>query len=69
MVHHTDLRLVFQAFGGREREFNWLLTDFELNHYPPEIIPVLDRDEGARWFRGSELSDLVHSQISNSSGA
>jgi hypothetical protein len=61
MVHHTDLRLVFQAFGGREREFNWLLTDFELNHYPPEITPELDRDERARWFQGSELSDLVHS--------
>jgi hypothetical protein len=26
IVHHIDLRLVFQAFGGRERESNWLLT-------------------------------------------
>jgi hypothetical protein len=58
MLHHTDLRLVFESFGGREREFNWLLTDFELNHYPPGIAPDTDR-ESARWLGGPKLSEIV----------
>jgi len=29
MAYHTDLRLVFRAFGGRQREFNWLITDLK----------------------------------------
>jgi hypothetical protein len=58
MAYYTDLRLVFEAFGGREREFNWLLTDFELNPYPPGITPALT-PRPARWLRGPQLSDIV----------
>ena len=58
MVHHTDLRLVFEAFAGREQEFNWLLTDFELNRYPPAMAPDIGR-ESARWFGGPELRGIV----------
>ncbi len=60
MPFHTNLRLVFEAFDGREREFNWLLTDLELNFYPPglEYSGIDDRESG-RWRSGSELSDIV----------
>ena len=60
MPFHTNLRLVFEAFGGREREFDWLLTDLELNFYPPglEYIGGDDR-ETAKWCSGDELSDIV----------
>jgi hypothetical protein len=58
MPFHTDLRPVFEAFGGREREFNWLLTDVELNFYPPGLEYIDDR-EIARWLAGSGLSDIV----------
>jgi hypothetical protein len=63
MPFHTDLRLVFEAFGGRAREFNWLLTDIELNVYPPGLAysGVGDRNT-ARWRSGSELSDIVTTQ-------
>jgi len=60
MGHHTDLRLVFEALGGRGREFNWLLTDIELNYYPPGL--TLERDVGrskAKWLEGAELTDIV----------
>lgn len=57
---HTNLRLVFDAFGGREREFNWLLTDVELNAYPPGLDYIgIDDRATARWRSGSELSDIV----------
>jgi hypothetical protein len=60
MGHHTDLRLVFEALGGRGREFNWLLTDLELNYYPPELIREDDTWRSqARWLGGAELTDIV----------
>lgn len=56
----TDLRLVFEAFGGRQREFNWLITDLELNHYPPGLpYGSDDRSLDARWLSGAELSQIV----------
>ena len=29
MPFYTDLRLVFDGFGGRQKEFTWLITDLE----------------------------------------
>ncbi len=58
MPVHTDLRQVFEAFGGRAREFNWLLTDVELNVYPPGL-DYIDAPDAARWRSGRELSDIV----------
>lgn len=34
MKYHTDLRIVLEALEGRQKEFNWLITDFECNYYP-----------------------------------
>lgn len=31
MPFHTDMRRVFEALGGRQTEYNWLITD--LVHY------------------------------------
>ena len=60
MAYPTDLRLVFEAFGGREREFNWLLTDVELNRYPPGLAYRTDADSSdTRWLSGTELSEIV----------
>jgi hypothetical protein len=60
MSYPTDLRLVFEAFGGRQREFNWLLTDLELNRYPPDLTYRRDvRSSDTRWLSGTELSEIV----------
>jgi hypothetical protein len=60
MPRPTDLRLVFEAFGGRQREFNWLLTDLQLNHYPPGLPYRSEpRSEDARWLSGTDLSAIV----------
>jgi len=63
MKWHTDLRLVFEALGGRQQEFNWLLTDWELNEYPPAFRPVPEHrgsDADARWYTGVELTHIVN---------
>jgi hypothetical protein len=56
MPGYTDLKTVFEVFGGREREYDWLLTELECN-FPPEL-----QDGGAWFFSGSDLSDLVRRQ-------
>jgi len=60
MARRTDLRLVFEAFGGRQREFNWLLTDLELNHYPEGLTYRSEaRSSDTRWLSGTELTETV----------
>jgi len=54
MKYHTDLAVVFEALGGRQKEYNWLITDLECNHYPPEFPPG-----EPKWLTGEELTDLV----------
>ncbi|MBD2869170.1 hypothetical protein IDH41_11335 [Paenibacillus sp. IB182493] len=58
MPYHTDLRTVFEAFGGRQLNYNWLLTDLECNHYPEPVLPY--DDEGRPlWLTGEQLSKVV----------
>lgn len=58
MPYHTDLRRVFEALGGRQREFGWLLTDIELNTYPPGLS-YLAEQRAALWQGGGELTALA----------
>jgi len=63
MAQPTDVRLVFEAFGGRQREFNWLLTDLELNRYPPGLSyrPEAPSSDSC-WLSGTELSEIVETE-------
>jgi hypothetical protein len=40
MPFYTDLQSVFRAFGGREVEFDWLITDLDCDVFPPELQPM-----------------------------
>jgi hypothetical protein len=57
MLFHTDLALVFRALQGRQKEFNWLLTNVECNLYTPEL--PFEPEDKPRWFTGEELTALV----------
>lgn len=57
MPWYTDLKTVFEVLGGRECEFDWLITELECNRLPPEL-----RDGDAWLFAGDVLSDLVRRQ-------
>ncbi|MGE1046062.1 hypothetical protein ACQGSX_08935 [Bacillus sp. GMs2/1] len=58
---HTVLASVFDSFQGREKEFNWLITDMEIvaqqeekliRDYPKMSHPIV-------WIAGEDLSNLV----------
>ncbi|MDZ4618359.1 hypothetical protein ORM77_10605 [Bacillus cereus] len=58
---HTVLASVFDSFQGREKEFNWLITDMEIvahqeekliRNYPKMSHPIV-------WIAGEDLSNLV----------
>ncbi len=61
MRYFTDLRLVFQAIGGRQLEFNWLITDLD--------FACLDHDKSSlpfsgpepHWITGADLTKIVES--------
>lgn len=59
MGYHTDIRLVFEAIQGRQKNFNWLLTNIECNHDPDPRIrypyPTY------LWLTGDEITQLVYS--------
>lgn len=60
MKYHTDLRLLFEALGDCQRSLNWLITELELNCYPPELEYLGCRD-GPRWVSEAELTEIVRS--------
>jgi hypothetical protein len=58
MPTHTDIKLIFDALEGRQREFNWLITEHECysdkDVFNEEIILL----------SGDELTDIVtHNKI------
>ena len=60
MPYFTDLRLVFRAIGERQREFDWLITDFRFTCLGvPGDRPPLFISTGPHWRTGEELSSLV----------
>jgi hypothetical protein len=60
MRYYTDIELVFEALGGRQLEFDWLLTDLELNEFPPRLLS-LERS-GAIRISGRELTDILRGE-------
>jgi hypothetical protein len=61
MPIHTDIKLIFDTLEGRQREFNWLITEHECYCWPS------DKDifnEGIVLLSGDELTDIVtHNNI------
>ena len=61
MPIHTDIKLIFDALDGRQRDFNWLITSHECYCWS------LDKDifnEEIIFLSGDELTDIVsHNHI------
>lgn len=58
MPFYTDLQSVFRAFGGRELDFDWLVTDLDCDVFPPEFQPM-----NSSWvLAGRTLNDVVMRQ-------
>jgi hypothetical protein len=51
------MKVVFDSLKGKQLDYNWLITDAELNYYPDESwfnAPYI-------WMSGEELNELVYS--------
>ncbi|MCY8953087.1 hypothetical protein MOE39_04350 [Bacillus cereus] len=58
---HTVLASVFDSFQGREKEYNWLITDMEIVAYQEEKL-IRDYPKMSHpivWIAGEDLSNLV----------
>lgn len=53
--YNSDLKNVFDALEGRQKEFNWLITDFMCTYYPK----LLEHKERV-WISGEDLTKLAH---------
>ncbi|MFI8707996.1 hypothetical protein ACIGHG_13120 [Bacillus sp. NPDC077411] len=62
MKYHTDLRIIFDAFQGRQLEFNWLVTDLEcVTNSKKGIIeshPIVNQD--VIFITGEELNQFIN---------
>lgn len=57
MPYHTNLGLVFRALDGRQEEFNWLITNLEVN-FQPDKFPYDERNQ-LSWLSGQELTAIA----------
>ena len=55
-MRHTDIKLIFDALDGRQREFNWLITYPESYCYPSAEDLFKDT---ITLLSGDELTDIV----------
>lgn len=61
MPTHTNIKLIFDALEGRQREFNWLITEHECYYWPSD--KDIFNDEIVL-LSGDELTDIVtHNNI------
>lgn len=55
--YYTDLARVFEAIGGRQKDYNWLITDCVCYPKDPGTAKMLDKEYC--WMSGEELTELV----------
>lgn len=55
MPYYTNLKLVFDALEGRQKEFNWLITNMECNYAPNERFY-----QDKIFISGEELTKIVY---------
>lgn len=70
MIYFTDLKIVFDALGGRQREYNWLITDLEFSAFgicddegifSSDQISLLDLlNKKIVWIDGEKLTEIVN---------
>jgi hypothetical protein len=56
MPFHTCLGPIFEAFEGQQKEFNWLIMEFECNHLPTAADW---HNEQKIWITGEELTKII----------
>jgi len=65
MPFYTDLKRVFEALGGRQKEFNWLITNLEYsaNLYFSPQNEVLNPSELPDYQLNKNLLDIINHEV------
>ncbi|MBC6297872.1 hypothetical protein HCJ45_12220 [Listeria sp. FSL L7-1517] len=51
---YTDMSVVFKAIQNKQANYNWLISHFECNHYPVDILK-----QAYIWVSGEELTKMI----------
>lgn len=54
--YFTNMRIILEPIERSVAKYNWLITDFECNHYPDDRITM---DQEYAWLSGQELLEIV----------
>lgn len=57
-MYYTHMDVIFRALGNIEKNYNWLISDYECNLYT-EPFSIEKRDEYL-WLSGEDLSNFVN---------
>ena len=56
-MYYTHMDVIFESMDNMEVEYNWLITDYECNHYIEPFI--FEKRHGYIWITGKELSKFL----------
>jgi len=54
--YFTNMKDVFALMNNKQKKYNWLITDYECNHYPSKIIQP---DKKYLFIDGSSLTTVI----------
>lgn len=52
-----NLQNIFDVLNGFEKQYNWLISDYECNNYPSDKIPF---NKDVVFMEGEKLSDIIN---------
>ena len=57
-LYYTNLKLIIQACGLDEKQYNWLITSYECNYYPNKELE--NKRHEYIWLSGNEFNKLIN---------
>jgi hypothetical protein len=60
LKYYTDMNIIMNPFKNDFIKYNWLITDYECNYYPKEIIELeKEYEEEYIWINGKKLYEII----------
>jgi hypothetical protein len=60
LKYYTDMNIIMNPFKNDFIKYNWLITDYECNYYPEEIIELeKEYKEEYIWTNGKKLYEII----------
>ena len=55
--YYTHMDIIFKAINNVHLNYNWLINEYDCNHYPDRFIPP---NKKYIWITGKDLNQVVH---------